>query len=106
MQNSVTLYDIKREDGNWFRLTAYLSDGELKLEAHDFCELAESMFGDSEHETFYMFDSENTQKLLQVLETDNLLEGLQNFFGGQMKDRDFFELCKKNGVMCTFTSWS
>lgn len=53
------------------------------------------MFGDSEHETFYMFDSENTQKLLQVLETDNLLEGLQNFFGGQMKDRDFLNSAKR-----------
>ncbi len=105
MEREITLYDIKRENGDWFILRAYLQDGKLKLEGQDFTGLAENMFGSEEYECFYYFDLENTKKLAHLLNTDELLKGLAVFFGGEMKDREFFAFCKENDVQFSFSSW-
>lgn len=105
MQRETTLYDVKREDGNWFGLTAYLDNGELRLARHDFCELAEEMYGNEEHETFYQFNAENTMKLAAVLKTEDLLKGLQVYFDGKMRDGEFFDLCEENNIRYSFFSW-
>lgn len=105
MKREITLYDIKREDGNWFSLTAYLNNGELRLASHDFCKLAEDMYGNEEHETFYQFNVENTTKLAAVLKTKNLLKWLQLYFDGKMRDREFLSLCEKNNIKYSSFSW-
>lgn len=105
MKREITLYDIKREDGNWFSLTACLNNGELRLAGHDFCKLAEKMYGNEEHETFYQFNVENTIKLAAVLNTKNLLKGLQLYFDGKMRDREFLTLCEENNIKYSSFSW-
>lgn len=55
-------------------------------------------------ECFYYFDLENTKKLAHLLNTDELLKGLAVFFGGEMKDQEFFAFCKENDVQFSFSS--
>lgn len=97
-KKEITLYEIKREDGNWYRLSASLDGGCLYLEGQDFTALAESMFGDEEHEYYYSFDAENTRKLAALFRSDDLLAGLSAFFGGELRNIEFLRLCAENGI--------
>lgn len=96
----VTLYDIKREDGDWFSLRAYIdsSYNKLYLEGQDFTKLAKDMFGDEEYEYFYVFSKESIIKLKKALNNDDLLSGLNDYFHGEMLNSEFIELCKKNDI--------
>lgn len=99
MENKVTLYDIKKDDGDWFKLRAFmLSDGRLVLEGQDFSKIAKEWFSDEEHEYFYIFDFENTNKLKVVLNTDDLLVSLVSFFNGEMINKEFFKFCEDNDI--------
>ena len=86
---SVILYYIKRGN-DWFVLHADFKDGCLVLEGCDFCDLAESMFGDEEYEYTYRFDKENNVKLANVLSSQDLLASLIEFFDGKMRNENFF----------------
>ena len=46
----VTLYDIERENGERFLLSARIVGGALLLDGQDFTALAADMFGDEEYE--------------------------------------------------------
>ena len=99
MEKKVTLYSIKSDDGDWFFLRAFMfPDGKLSLEGQDFSQLALKIFGNEEHEYYYTFDVSNTNKLIKVFETDNLLESLVNFFNGEMLNKEFDEFCQKNDI--------
>lgn len=106
MNKEVTLYDIKRNNGDWLILKAYLSEGKLKLEGHDFTMLSESMFGDEEYEYFYFFNQENTQKLSLVFnKKEDLLQCLLDFFNNEIKNQEFIKLCRDNNIAYEFSSW-
>ena len=95
----LTLYDIKREDGDWFSLSAQIQGSKLVLFRHDFSKIHEMMFGDEECETYFVFDEENTDKLFDSFKTKDMLTSLYNYFGGEMRDLDFFDYCKDNGIV-------
>lgn len=92
------IYDIKREDGDWFSLSAQIYNSELILFQHDFSKLHEKMFGDEECETYFVFDKENTDKLFDLFNTKDLLTSLYNYFDGDMRDLEFYDLCKNNEI--------
>lgn len=91
MEREITLYDIKRENGDWFILRAYLQDGKLKLEGQDFTGLAENMFGSEEYECFYYFDLENTKKNCSSVEYRRSVKGFSRFFRRRNE---------RSGVLC------
>ena len=94
------LYDIERDNGDWFSLTAYTdrpADG-LTLFMHDFSAEAEKCFGDEEVEHFYSFSEEETAKLAKALGNTDLPAALTEFFHGEMRDTEFFGFCKQNGI--------
>ena len=96
----VILYDIKREDGDWFCLRAYIDqiDNKLFLEGQDFSKLAKDMFGDEEYEYFYIFDKISVEKIKKILNNDDILLALSDYFHGEMRETDFIELCKNNDI--------
>ncbi|HPX33208.1 MAG TPA: hypothetical protein PLT36_06875 [Erysipelotrichaceae bacterium] len=96
----VTLYDIKREDGDWFSLRAYIdsSCNKLYLEGQDFTKLAKDMFGDEEYEYFYVFSNKSVEKLKVIFNNDDVLDAISTFFHGEMLNSEFIELCKKNDI--------
>lgn len=106
MKQEVSLYDIKWNNGDCLIFRAYLNEGKLKMEGHDFTSLSESMFGDEEYEYFYFFNQENTKKLSLLLHNDDLLQGLLDFFNNEIKNQEFIKLCKDNNIAYDFSSWS
>jgi len=96
----INLYDIKREDGDWFSLRAYIDplSNDLFLEGQDFTKLAEEMFGDEEYEYFYIFPTKSINKLKVVFNNDDVLDAISTFFHGEMLNSEFIELCKKNDI--------
>ena len=94
----IKLYDIKREDGDWFSLSAQIYEGRLILFQHDFSKLHERMFGDEECEEYFTFDEENTDKLFDLFKTKDLLTSLYIYFDGEMRDLEFYDYCKENGI--------
>ena len=94
----LTLYDIKREDGDWFSLSEQIHNSKLILFRHDFSKIHEMIFGDEECETYFIFDEENTNKLFDLFKTKDLLTSLYIYFGEEMRDLEFFDYCKDNGI--------
>lgn len=106
MENMVILYDIENSNGDQFILRAYIdNDNCLLLEGQDFSSLAEEMFGDEEYEYYYSFDLENTIELsyhinpnVHIETGSQLLNELKCFFNGEMKEKEFFDICKKYNI--------
>ena len=93
-----TLYDIGKQNGDWFKMEAFFTGVELVLLIHDFSNMHEDIFGDDESEVFYVFDSENVEKLISVFHTTDLLASLSEFYDGKMRDKEFFDLCRENNI--------
>ena len=103
--NEIDLYNIKRSNGDWLRLTAYLKeDGSVLLEGQDFTTLAEDMFGDEEFEYQYYIDKENVEKLKIALDDEDILNGLYRFFHGEILNEDFQKMCASNDILIQYNS--
>ena len=50
------------------------------------------------NETYFVFDKENTDKLFDLFNTKDLLTSLYNYFDGDMRDLEFYDLCKNNEI--------
>lgn len=95
----VNLYQIKEDNGDQFILRAYIYDGCLILEGHDFSETAKNFFGDEEYEYYYSFDIDNTNKRIKAFKTTNILSALVQFFDNKMKNDEFRKFCEENDVI-------
>lgn len=94
----IEIYNIKKENGDWFILRAYLANGCLILEGQDFTEMAEDIYGDEEYEYYYSFSKEDAIKLLSILGGDDILNAVKFFFNGEMKNKQFRKLCEENSI--------
>lgn len=95
----VILYSIKQDNGDSFILRAYVDNGCLTMEGQDFSETAKKFFGEEEYEYYYYFDLDNTNKLMKVLKTTNILSSLIQFFDNKMKNEEFRKFCGESDVI-------
>lgn len=95
---SVTLYSIREENGDSYSMTATYTGTELIMFSHDFSQFHKAFFGDDEYEGYRIFDSENVDKLCALFDTTDILSALTEYFKGEMKDTEFFDLCKENSI--------
>ena len=57
------------------------------------------MFGEEEQEKYFVFNKDNTNKLFELFKTKDLLTSLYNYFDGKLRDWEFFDYCKENGIV-------
>ena len=97
------LYDIKRDNGDQFILRAYVDTFThgLILEGQDFSSTAKEMFGDEEYEYYYRFSKEETEKAKKMLGNADILAAVSGFFHEEMRETEFIEFCKQNGIKYT-----
>lgn len=98
MEKEITLYDINKKNGDEFILRAYIKNGCLYIEGHDFSNAAQEFFGEEEYEYFYSFSKEDTTKLAAVFGNKDLLLALNEFFNGEMKNDEFEKICSDNNI--------
>ncbi len=68
-----------------------------------------SEFGGGDFEKTYYLDKENTKKLIATLEKEykgSLEEMIEAAFGKNFNDPAFWDLCKKNGIEYSTSTWS
>lgn len=92
----VVLYDVKEENGDTFKLSAYIDPetSGLVLYGIDFSLALEHTLGDGEEEFYYTFNETHTLRLKRALNAGDIISGLQNFFNGEKKIDEFMKLCK------------
>lgn len=81
-------------------VNAQVVNGCLNVSGQDIGGAAMEVFGDYDHEYFYDFDRENTQKLFELLAEDALAaqELFQKKFGGPQGCAALREFCERHGV--------
>lgn len=104
-EKSLEIYDLQRENGDRFILTATLSKkGELSFDGVDYTSLGKKMFHDIEFEYGYYFSQEETEKLSYLFKTKDLLIAIKEFFHGEIRNTDFLNLCKENNI--AYKTWT
>ena len=68
-----------------------------------------SEFGGGDFEKTYYLDKENTKKFKAALKKEHkgsLEKMIEDAFGRNFSDPDFWEFCKKNGIEYSSSTWS
>jgi len=87
----------------WFEI----KDGCLKISGQDLGRAPGDFFGDNEYEYFYDFDSYNTERLFQLLSSEDR-DGLEEFkrrFSGNFGIKNLREFCEENRIKYRFFSF-
>ena len=67
------------------------------------------MFGGGDFEKTYYLDKENSKKLIAALKKEykgKLQKMIEDAFGKNFSDPDFWDFCKSNGIEYTSSTWS
>ncbi|WP_422485413.1 hypothetical protein [Gudongella sp. DL1XJH-153] len=84
-----------------------VKDGCLKISGQDLGRAPEEFFGDNEYEYFYDFDSYNTERLFQLLSTEDR-DGVDEFkrrFSGNFGIKALREFCEESRIKYRFFSF-
>lgn len=68
-----------------------------------------SQFGGGDFEKTYYLDRENTKRFISALKKEyrgSLEKMIEAAFGRNFNDPQFWDFCKKNGIVYTSSTWS
>ena len=68
-----------------------------------------SEFGGGDFEKTYYLDKENSKKFVKALKKEykgSLKKMIEEAFGTNFCDPDFWEFCRKNDIKYTYSTWS
>ena len=87
-------------------IRADLIDGRLLFSGQDLGPFVEETWGDEDYEYYYMFDEENTVKLLEAIKgTDDPEEAVCREFNGSDGCIKLRGICEENGIQYKFHSY-
>ena len=97
MQDVLQIF-LYSEDGNTYSFKGSLYEGALTLDGYDSIPGISHAYGDGEAAYFYKFDRENTHKLIEAFQTEDLLESIREFYGGKTRHTEFEAFCREHGI--------
>lgn len=104
--NTIILCDKERHSTQ-IHVWCEIKDGCLKISGQDLGRAPGDFFGDNEYEYFYDFDSYNTERLFQLLSSEDR-DGLEEFkrrFSGNFGIKNLREFCEENRIKYRFFSF-
>ena len=97
----------ERTEHLWVSVDARITDGKLTVSGQDLGEPCKRFWGSDEYEYWYIFDEENTEKLLFLLSKEGTdpVEQLQKHFNGMTACRSLRTFCEAEGIAFQFSNW-
>ena len=92
-----------REDTSGFWVTK--KAGKIEIGYVDY---GVSEFGGADYEKTYCLDKKNSKKFVRALKKDyrgSLSKMIEEAFGRDFRDYEFWDFCEENGIKYTTSSW-